>query len=542
MDTDPEQSAVDDLTLLTPESYNQLLNAASFGETWISSPEVGSSEPALHVGGTTLDVAQFLVSDCWLPISAPENSYTHVRLPVAGSPDASVVNRGRAASAPLIPATESFEGSHSFSVSCALQEKKTKSASWAYVKERRKLFINMNVVCPFHVHVKTEPPAGTALRAMAVFSEPSHANEVVKRCPMHILAAEGNGGEQRHPPPSHLIRCENPCARYLDDPITKRHSVVVAYNGPQAGLTYSVYHYRFMCLSSCSGGMNRRPIKVIFTLEHEQQVLGRSSMDVKICACPGRDRDTEDRQHGIRAGAHGTAQNGHTKRGAPVEANFARFVPAKRMRADDEEDPSLVVKCRTVGNYQMLSMFNDYLNQVQAETSYTEQNTETQQLALPGLLRQLHGASERAKGTVDTSPGLSASFEESVQVKNENEDGSSNRTIASWLESLNLATCSQALLEHGYKDTDSMQKMTVKELKKLGFSREQERKIWLAILALGGEDEELPLSQRSGGLPVSQESLAPGSQDSNASSTSSARAFRVTHVRLTTCLREERFT
>lgn len=50
-----------------------------------------------------------------------------------------------------------------------------------------------------------------------------------------------------------------------------------------------------MCLGSCVGGPNRRPIQIVFTLECDNQVLGRRAVEVRICACPGRDRKADER-------------------------------------------------------------------------------------------------------------------------------------------------------------------------------------------------------------------------------------------------------
>ena len=65
------------------------------------------------------------------------------------------------------------------------------------------------------------------------------------------------------------MRCEHKMAQYIDDPFTGRQSVVIPQEHPQAGAEWVTNLYQFMCFSSCVGGLNRRPIQVIFTLEYE---------------------------------------------------------------------------------------------------------------------------------------------------------------------------------------------------------------------------------------------------------------------------------
>ena len=53
--------------------------------------------------------------------------------------------------------------------------------------------------------------------------------------------------------------------------------------------------FAFMCFSSCASGPSRRPVEVIFTLEKDGQTLGRRVVEIRVCVCPGRDRQYDER-------------------------------------------------------------------------------------------------------------------------------------------------------------------------------------------------------------------------------------------------------
>ncbi|XP_064604286.1 tumor protein p73-like [Liolophura sinensis] len=192
------------------------------------------------------------------------------------------------------PSNTNYPGTYGFQVSFSPPQKETKSTSWTYSALGRKLYVKMASSCPVQFHTSQPPPEGSIIRAMAVFSKAEHAQGVVTRCPNHVSSREHN---QNHPAPSHLVRCEHQLSHYLDDPSTGRHSVLTPYQQPQAGCPHLTYLYQFMCLGSCVGGPNRRPMQIVFTLENDQLVLGRAAVDIRICACPARDKRLEEKSY-----------------------------------------------------------------------------------------------------------------------------------------------------------------------------------------------------------------------------------------------------
>ncbi|OWK08522.1 hypothetical protein Celaphus_00011022 [Cervus elaphus hippelaphus] len=172
-------------------------------------------------------------------------------------------------------------------------------AGHSYSPLLKKLYCQIAKTCPIQIKVSTPPPPGTAIRAMPVYKKAEHVTEVVKRCPNHELGRDFNE-------------------------------------------EFTTILYNFMCNSSCVGGMNRRPILIIITLEtRDGQVLGRRSFEGRICACPGRDRKADEDHYREQQALNESA----AKSGAASKRAFKQSPPTvpalgtnvkKRRHGDDE--------------------------------------------------------------------------------------------------------------------------------------------------------------------------------------------------------------
>ncbi|XP_029522880.1 cellular tumor antigen p53-like isoform X4 [Oncorhynchus nerka] len=262
--------------------------------------------------------------------------------------------------ASTVPSTNDYPGKHGFQL--RFQKSGTaKSVTSTYSVQLNKLYCQLAKTCPVEVLMAMDPPPGAILRATAIYKKSEHVSEVVRRCPHHQSASDNNEGVVHR---SHLIRVEgSQWAQYLEDGNTKRQSVLLPYEPPQLGSETTTVLLNFMCNSSCMGGMNRRPILTILTLEtQEGQVLGRRCFEVRVCACPGRDRKTEEENtNKVLNGTKTTNGSKRKSQQALPPPGTSKKIKNGSSTEDEDKDNVFLLQVRGREHYEWLKKINDSL-------------------------------------------------------------------------------------------------------------------------------------------------------------------------------------
>jgi len=188
-----------------------------------------------------------------------------------------------------------FPGEHKFEVKFSKQSGKNKK--WDYSNKLRKLFIDMNELVQVEFRIGSNPPGNLQIRTMPVYTEPSAKRETVKRCAHHSNPDDPTNKNFQQSALNHLIRYVNESTSYEEDSESGRLYALFDVGTPHQGTDVITRMIKFLCLGSCAGGINRRPIKVVFTLESQGRVVGRNCINVRICSCPKRDLQQEEQKY-----------------------------------------------------------------------------------------------------------------------------------------------------------------------------------------------------------------------------------------------------
>ncbi|XP_045920360.1 cellular tumor antigen p53 [Micropterus dolomieu] len=374
-----EEQGFDSLSL----SQNLPLSQDSFRQLWesVATPSISTIPTATDgdIGSWRTDGnAYMLPSDSLLPDEFDEklfDSFTEMSATDSVTPPSSTV-----------PVTTDYPGENGLQL--RFQKSGTaKSVTSTFSELLNKLYCQLAKTTPIEIHVTKEPPAGAVLRATAVYKKTEHVADVVRRCPHH---QNEDTAEHR----SHLIRVEgSQRALYFEDPHTKRQSVTVPYEPPQLGSEMTTILLSFMCNSSCMGGMNRRPILTILTLETpEGLVLGRRCFEVRVCACPGRDRKTEEDNSAKLQ--NGTKQTKKRKSAPPPDTSLKKTKSASSAEEEDKEVFTLRVHGRE--RYEMLKKINDGLELLDKESKSKTKVSVKHELPLPSSGKRLLQRGDRS--------------------------------------------------------------------------------------------------------------------------------------------------
>uniref|UniRef100_A0A182TC70 p53 DNA-binding domain-containing protein n=1 Tax=Anopheles maculatus TaxID=74869 RepID=A0A182TC70_9DIPT len=188
---------------------------------------------------------------------------------------------------------------HPFTV--GISGKPCSASSWCYSTVLEKLFVKKKTPVTFDVSF-SQPLKGTLkLRIMLVYSNTQYAYNSITRCQDDI----SKDGAKDYKFKEHVVRCLNPEALYAGREngvnFEDRLAILVDLNNggsqnlEQTQQTVPV-SLEFLCQNSCPT-MERRGTTLVFTVENERgHLLGRKSISVKICSCPKRDMDKDEKK------------------------------------------------------------------------------------------------------------------------------------------------------------------------------------------------------------------------------------------------------
>ena len=267
-----------------------------------------------------------------------------------------------------VPSNERYPGDYGFTADHSKLATWTKNKDALYKREDDQIYTNRNKWIPIEFRTKIAPPLQSRIRVTVVFSEPNHINKPVKICQNHLKGEKDDSKK-------HLLLCQNNDVDYDINETTEQESLLIPYQQPRKGSDGVRNLFLFQCYSTCHG-VERRMLQIIYTLEHEEKVLGRDVVKVKISARPHRDAN-KGKRNTQRGNAPGENAQPPVKRHKKASSN--KKGKANERQVEDDDDNRLYwVWTETKDVYKELIVWRDRLEHASMADPQTREQIERQ--------------------------------------------------------------------------------------------------------------------------------------------------------------------
>uniref|UniRef100_A0AAG5CW96 p53 DNA-binding domain-containing protein n=1 Tax=Anopheles atroparvus TaxID=41427 RepID=A0AAG5CW96_ANOAO len=261
-----------------------LPHAETFGEIPTQASQCDDIQSLLKMDTQDL-VRPGDLDDFWKQMENSPASFDMDSKPLAFSTFVDHTNRN--------PELEDLSNSN-YNFNVGMKGQDCKSTSWCYSSLNQKLYVKKKSSITVDVSYRNPlPGARLYVRLMMVCSAPQDVHRPISRCQHDITKDHAQGDHLK----DHIVRCLNPQATYWGNAsginFKDRLAMVIQLDGAGEHLSTPV-SLEFLCQNSCPT-IERRATSLVFTLEDENgAILGRRSINVKVCSCPKRDMDKEE--------------------------------------------------------------------------------------------------------------------------------------------------------------------------------------------------------------------------------------------------------
>eukprot|EP00053_Salpingoeca_punica_P012892 m.115928 g.115928 ORF g.115928 m.115928 type:complete len:514 (+) comp16059_c1_seq2:620-2161(+) len=283
----------------------------------------------------------------------------------------------------------------------------SRAETWIFSPPLDRLYVEMSTVFPIILQVDAEAtiPADTVLRVALRFSKAEFKQEIVERCPRHCA----DDAAKHDPLLAHVLRSRNAAAQYGLD-ASRRPHILLPFSAPN-GLCTELFTLE--CFSSCQGGIARRAVEILFTLEHNNLIIGSTSVDARSCACPSRDLRADEKRN--------VAPTAHTLsdwRKKPVTAPQA-------MPLNDSTLYSITVRGKE--KFQLVRMIVEGLEEKSAAAKQQGDGVKQEDKAAAAAA----GKGKRAAGAHTTAAAAAASVNTDVAMGGDTESEGEDEGVSS---------------------------------------------------------------------------------------------------------------